>query len=275
MREIKITQKEFELFRELIYEKAGIALSDHKITLVQGRLSKRLKTLGFNSFMEYYDYLLEHGDDGEIYAFIDSISTNVTSFFREPSQWNFLRDNLEKICAKKREKKLRIWSAACSSGEEPYSIIIFLHEHLKNINEWDIKILATDISTQILKKAQKGEYSQKQVNGLSKAILLKYFDKIKRDDETIYKIKEDIKKDIIFRMFNLVYGNFAIFKNRFDIIFCRNVMIYFDAPTQQKLVSQFAKLLDKGSYLFVGHSEALTRNKNEFKLINSSIYERI
>ncbi len=273
MSEIKINEREFNLFKDLIYQKSGISLSPHKITLVQGRLSKRLRKLQLNSFMDYYDFLQQNPD--ELYSFIDAISTNVTSFFREPNQWEFLKQNIDNIAQKQKDGKLRIWSAACSSGEEPYSIAIFLHENLQSFRNLDVKILATDISTQILKRAQSSVYNQKAVNSLPKHIMTKYFERKKDDDELTYHIRDELKGMVTFRMFNLVTGNFGIFKNKFDIIFCRNVMIYFDQETQKKLVTNFGKLLDKGSHLFVGHSEALTRNKEEFKLVNSSIYERI
>lgn len=274
--DIQITQKEFELFRTFIYQKAGISLSDKKKTLVQGRLSKRIRKLGLSSFREYYDIVVDDRSGEELTLLIDAISTNVTSFFREQGQWEYLKENLQEILRGKKDKRLRIWSAACSSGEEPYSIIMFLRENMNDFDSWDIKILATDISNQILSKAQRGEYEEKHIDGLPRQIMLKYFDKSSSKDRgNVYKIKKYLRDKILFRTFNLIYGDFNIFRSKFDIIFCRNVMIYFDATSQKKLVSEYAKLLNRGSLLFIGHSESLTRNKEEFKLIRSSIYERI
>lgn len=272
--EFMISPKEFQLFREYIYETAGIALSNKKVSLVQGRLSKRLRQLGFSTFEEYYEYILE--DDSEVWRLIDAISTNVTSFFREPAQWEYLKAHLQKIRQKNSTKRLRIWSSACSSGEEPYSIAIFLAENLPDFHEWDIKILATDISVEILKKAQRGVYPIRATENLPSYLLVKYFVKKRNErDEIVYEISDSIKKLVIFRIFNLIYGDFSLFSKPFDLIFCRNVMIYFDSPSQQALVSRFAKLLKSGDLLLVGHSEALTKNKEEFLLLQQSIYERM
>lgn len=272
MHAYRISPKEFKLFQDYIYSHIGISLSSQKVKLVESRLSKRLKKLNLNSFKEYYDYVVNDRTSKEILYLIDAISTNVTSFFREPPQWSFLKDNLKNILDSRKDKKLRIWSAACSAGQEPYSIAIFLFENIPNIREWDIKILATDISPEILQKAQKGIYSEKEMENVPKNIKLKYF---KKDSGNNYHINEEIKKLILFRMFNLVYGNFAIFKKKFNIIFCRNVMIYFNSDTQQKLVSRFRKIINEEALLFVGHSESLTKNQSEFKLVKSSIYKAI
>ncbi len=271
--ETRITKEEFDLFKKLVYEKIGISLSEHKVSLVQGRLAKRLRKLGLNTYREYYDYVVNPQNPDEFFQLADAISTNVTSFFREPGQWVYLEENLSKILLGAKNKKLRIWSAACSSGEEPYSIAIFLLEHLERIHEWDIKILATDVSVDILSKASKGIYNAKILENLPKHILLKYFNKV--DKGETYAIKDFVKEMVIFRSFNLVYGDFGIFKSKFDFIFCRNVMIYFNGETQKALVSRFYKLLEKGSLLFIGHSESLTRNKEEFALVKSSIYKKI
>ncbi len=273
--ELDITPKEFNLFREYIYKQTGISLSEKKITLVRGRLSKRIRKLGLKNFSDYYNLVVEDNSGEELTLLIDSISTNVTSFFREAGQWEFLKNDLQNILKRCKNRRLRIWSAACSSGEEPYSILMFLQENMKDFNLWDIKILATDISNQILLKASKGEYQDKSVETVPKHVLAKNFNKINKGNETLYVVKDFLKDRVVFRSFNLINGDFAIFKNKFDMIFCRNVMIYFDGESQKKLVSEYAKLLERGSYLFVGHSESLTRNKDEFKLVKASIYERI
>lgn len=271
MEHLTITKREFELFREFIYREVGISLSDQKVGLVQSRLSKRLKALKLKSYKEYYDYLEKSHDDEEMFHLISAISTNVTSFFREMPQWDYLKANLEKIVRDKKSRRLRVWSAACSSGEEPYTIAIFLKEHLKDFASWDIKILATDISKKVLTKAIAGIYSQKDMEGMPKGMIKKYF----KGTEDGYKISDEIHNMVTFRMYNLIHDNFAIFKNRFDFIFCRNVMIYFDGESQTKLVSNFHKILEEEGLLFIGHSESLTRNQSEYKTIKPSIYQKI
>lgn len=270
MEKISLSTREFKLFQSYIYENIGISLSPQKVSLVETRLSKRLKILNINSFKDYYQYLQENSDS-ELLFLIDAISTNVTSFFREPPQWEFLKNNLKSILSLKSQKRVRIWSAACSAGHEPYSIAIFLKEHIENFASWDIKILATDISPEILRKAQAGIYSEKDIASIPKIYKSKYFHKFNQN----YKIDKSIRDMVLFRMFNLVYGDFKIFKSRFDIIFCRNVMIYFNQDTQIELVSKFRKILDKKSLLFVGQSESLTKNSSEFKLLQASIYKAI
>jgi chemotaxis protein methyltransferase CheR len=269
-----ITPREFKLFQTLIYEETGIALKDHKASMVQARLSKRLRELNLERFSEYYDYLKNEQGSEEMLKLLSAISTNVTSFFREAAQWDFLEEYLKNLESDHHEKRLRIWSAASSTGQEPYSIAMFLHEHLKNFTSWDIKILATDIDTKVLAHAIKGEYAEKDVSGMPKVMLTRYFDKIKEKSGTRYQIKEYLRNMVLYRSFNLTRGDFSIFKNQFDIIFCRNVMIYFDTPTRNELVGRFHKLLKPEGLLLLGHSESLTHSNDGFKLVKSAIYQK-
>ncbi|MDR1452260.1 MAG: protein-glutamate O-methyltransferase CheR [Helicobacteraceae bacterium] len=270
-----IRKEEFKLFQDYVYKNVGISLADHKITLVQGRLSKRLRALGLNSYQEYYDYMIADRSGEEEYHLISAISTNVTQFFRESSQWDFLKEELPNILSKKEDKRLRIWSAACSSGEEPYSLSMFLHSNMRDSAQWDISILATDISRRVLSKAEKGVYEEKDMQGVQRNALSLYFTIEKNEaGDNIYRVTDQIKKPITFKMFNLVYDSFSAYASRFDVIFCRNVMIYFDAETQRRLISHYHKALLDNGLLFVGHSESLTRNKEEFKLIKPSIYRK-
>lgn len=270
MQTLKLKKSEFDFLKEYIYNNIGISLSEQKIYLVQGRLSKRLKELGLSSFEGYCKLLSDDIKRSELSYLASLISTNVTSFFREESQWRFLEKNIETIGLNKR---LRIWSAASSTGEEPYSINMFLHEHIADIANWDVKILATDISTKVLKIAQAGEYKIKAYETLSKRYQIKYFTKAGLDT---FAIKPFVKKDIKFRLFNLVTGDYKVFgEKKFDIIFCRNVMIYFDKKTQNELVAKFYNLLNAGGYLFIGSSEALTDIKQGFKLVSGSIYKKV
>ncbi len=273
-----ISKAEFEALSELVYREIGIHLAEHKIMLVRSRLSKRLRILGLNSFKEYMEHLKGDSSGEEMIMLINEISTNVTSFFREPSQWDFLEKEIHKYETKEK-KVLRIWSAACSSGQEPYTIAIFLLSILKNPKEWDIKILATDISENILKKAIEGCYSSAEIGALPKNMLLKFFDKksvsTKQGTETFYEIKLFVKSMITFRSFNLVYGDYAKIPPKFDMIFCRNVMIYFDKETKEGVVKNLSSKIPKDGYFFIGHSESLVTMKDGIlKLEKPSIYKK-
>lgn len=274
MVEIDLKPEEFALFRRYIYDKVGIALSEQKSTLVKGRLNKRLNQLGLHSFRAYYDYLIVEESGEELALFINAISTNVTSFFREGAQWKWLETYLPALIASKREKKIRIWSAGCSSGEEPYTILMFLQHHLSDFEQWDIKILATDISAKVLSKAIVGKYDAKQVESLSKEILHRAFDKVKTQEGLTYQIAPHLRQKVLFRLYNLVTDPF-FFKNKFDMVFCRNVMIYFDDTTRHELIGRFTTVLPKGAPLFLGSSESLTTHRETLKLLGSSIYQRL
>lgn len=273
MLEVKLHPEEFALFRKYIYEKVGISLSDQKTTLVKGRLNKRLNHLGLKSFRDYYDYLVSDLSGEELSFFVSAISTNVTSFFREGAQWKWLESYLPAFIASKKEKKIRIWSAGCSSGEEPYTILMFLQHHLSDFERWDIKILATDISSKVLTHAMRGAYDPKAVEGLSKEIIARSFE-AKKTEEGMYQIRSSLREKILFRKYNLVTDPF-FFKNRFDMIFCRNVMIYFDDVTRHELIGRFTTLLPRGAPLFLGSSESLTTHRESLKLLGSSIYQRL
>lgn len=275
MERLVLKRKEFTLLQAFIYEHIGISLGDHKIYLVQARLAKRVKQLGLENFGEYYDYLVADTKGQELEYLSSLISTNVTSFFREEKQWEFLKSHILSIL-EQRGGKLRIWSAACSTGEEPYSIAMFLAEHIPNVSQYDIKILATDVSPKVLKIAMAGVYSQKACQSLNNHYLQKYFSSMNGENEINYCVNDKLKKQILFREFNLVTGNYGLFARKtFDIIFCRNVMIYFDKPTQTTLVERFHTMLSKEGYLFIGSSEALTDMKNEFKPKSASIYQKV
>lgn len=267
-----LTTREFKKFRQLIYEKVGIALADSKRTLVQSRLRKWLVKFNLPSYEMLYKKIADDTSEQMLILLVNAITTNVTSFFREENQWIYLQENMKELFDYEK-KRIRIWSAACSSGQEPYSIIMFLHEHLDNFDEWDIKILATDISEEILQKAQKGVYSEQDIANMPRNLVLKNFTKEKNHKGVIeYAIREELKQYIIFRSFNLVTGNFTLFHNKFDMIFCRNVMIYFDNETRGALFEHFARLLHEKSRLFIGHSESIQKNNNIFRVVVPSIY---
>ncbi len=270
---IDLTKREFKLFQDFIYTEVGITLADHKITLLKSRLSARLRKLEMKSFKDYLEYLQNDTSGEEMMMFINAISTNVTSFFREAGQWDFLEDELKKISEKKGNRKLRIWSSASSSGEEPYSIAIFLKDHLKDFYSWDIKILATDISQDILQKASNGKYEAQKVGAMPKYLKIKNFNFNKI--ENTYTVKDEIKNLITFKAFNLVTGNYEMFqKIQFDIVFCRNVMIYFDNTTRASVVANLSSTLVDNGLFFIGHSESLMNNKSNLKNIGPAIYRK-
>ncbi len=274
----EISKSEFKELSEFVYKEVGIHLAEHKIMLVRSRLSKRLRDLNLRSFKEYLEYLHEDDSGEEMIMLINEISTNVTSFFREQSQWDFLEKEVKEFEAAKK-RTLRIWSAACSSGQEPYTIAIFLLSTLKNPKDWDIKILATDISENILQKAMDGCYSTQEIGTLPKSMLVKFFDKknikTKQGDELCYEIKPFVKSMITFRSFNLVYGDYSKIPQSFDMIFCRNVMIYFDKETKDGVVRNLSSKILKDGYFFIGHSESLVTMKDGIlKMQKPSIYKK-
>jgi chemotaxis protein methyltransferase CheR len=273
-----LSNEEFELFRRLIYDSCGINLTLSKKELVKARLTKRLTKAGIDSFKDYYKYVTKTDKTGkELIHLIDSISTNKTDFFREKKHFDFLSTSLLPSLisskAKARIKKLRIWCAAASSGEEPYSLAMTVFNPLKPNNGWDVKILATDISTRILQKAINGIYRKELLNDIPPGTISAHFSSVLYENTNCYKVKDHLRDIITFRRFNLMTPEFP-FKNPFDFIFCRNVMIYFDPETQQRLVAKFYDCLPKDGYLFIGHSETLSKNNNGFKYIQPAVYQK-
>jgi chemotaxis protein methyltransferase CheR len=268
----EMNKKEFKLFQELVYNRLGISLSDQKVSLLQSRLGKLVTKKNLSGYLELYEYFIHHGGSSVDHELEDAITTNVTSFFREKEQWVYLKEYIKTHLLTRGNKKLRIWSSASSSGEEPYSIAIFLHENIPNIATWDIKILATDISEDILKQAIKGVYSEKVVEGLSHNIIQNYFSVKKEKNSKLYVINPIIKDMITFRKYNLVYGNYSMFINPIDVIFCRNVMIYFNKPVQTQINEKLTALLKKDGLLLIGHSESIPPSVKNLKLVKSSIY---
>jgi len=273
-----LSNKEFELFRRLIYDSCGISLTSSKKELVKARLSKRLTKAGIDTFKDYYKYVTKTDKTGkELIHLIDSISTNKTDFFREKKHFDLLNTSLlPSIISSKTKagiKKLRIWCAASSSGEEPYTLAMTVFNHLKPNNGWDVKILATDISTRILQKAINGIYRKELLNDIPPGTISAHFSRVLYENTNCYRVKDHLRDIITFRRFNLMAPEFP-FKSPFDLIFCRNVMIYFDPETQSKLVSKFYDCLPKDGYLFIGHSETLSRSNTSFKYIQPAVYQK-
>jgi chemotaxis protein methyltransferase CheR len=264
-----LNQKDFLQISQIVYSHCGIQLNSGKEPLVRSRLTKRLRALGVKSFAEYLNHVKADQTAQELDAMIDCLTTNKTSFFREEHHFEYLQNRiLPQI--KRRGNKLRIWSAGCSTGEEAYSIAILLNEAFSGIDKNNLKILATDISSRVLAKAQCGEYETEGIKDIPAQFLAKYFIPIQTGSSIIYCVNETLQKLVRFARLNLMDA--WPMKGPFDVIFCRNVMIYFDAPIQRNLVQRFHELLSPGGYLLVGHSESLLASSGEFKYVQPATY---
>lgn len=274
--DLALTEEDFQRISDVIYQHCGINLHDGKKSLVRARLAKLLRMSKCRSFKEYIDYVLSPEGQGEFSSLVDSLSTNLTSFFREKNHFDFLTGtHLNRLCKEKEKTsplKIRAWSAGCSSGEEPYTLAITLLDYFSNRGPWDIKILATDVSTRMLEKAQMGTYDRERVAPLSPEQLRQYMVPNTMEGRKVYQVSAALKNRIKFRYLNLMEK--WPFDIAFDFIFCRNVMIYFDKKTQEKLVNRFWEYLDKGGILFVGHSESLAGIQHKYKYVLPAIYQK-
>ncbi len=271
----KMSTKEFKFFKDLIYELAGIALADSKQIMVQGRLAKRLRALKLESFTEYSKLLAARTDQEETTNFINALTTNKTDFFREPHHFQFLTDRvfpeIEKQAKETGRKRLRIWCSASSTGEEPYTIAMTVREHFGEDPTWDIRILASDIDTDVLANASKGIYPADRFSDVPKWMLTKYFERESRSEDAACRAKSTLRDLLTFRRINLQETQWPI-NCAFDVIFCRNVMIYFDQPSQRKIVSHFADHLLPNGYLIIGHSESLFGISEQFQPLGETVY---
>lgn len=266
-----MTDQEFHQLAAYIKTNYGIDLKEEKRTMAEGRLHNLLLKSRMNSFSEFFNYVLSDKTKEAVATVINKITTNHTYFMREVAHFSYLRDEvLPKLKESVKDKDLRIWSAGCSTGEEPYTIAFILDEFFgKEKALWDTKILATDISSRVLEYATKGVYSSDSVKNLPSQWKIKYF----KQNESGYEIEDRIKKEVIFRRFNLMDKVFP-FKKKFHIIFCRNVMIYFDKLTKIELVKKFYDSMEHGAYLFIGHSESINRGESAFKYVMPSVYRK-
>ncbi len=270
---IHITNEEFSKLSNYIKKHSGIHLKDEKKTMLVGRLNMILTERGFTDFTSYYDYLQRNNDGSEISILIDKVTTNHTYFMREPEHFNFFsRVVLPYLEHSMTHRDLRVWCAASSSGEEPYTLALLMEEFFGNkAMFWDKKLLATDLSTIVLDKARKGIYSKDKVNSLPKIWIQQYFDLYDKEN---YQVKERIRNQVIYRRFNLLEPVFP-FKKKFHVIFLRNVMIYFDNPTKEALIQKMYNALEYGGYFFIGHSETINRDKSNFEYIQPAVYRKI
>lgn len=268
---IDINEKEFYELTDYVNRNYGIKLTE-KRALIVGRLQNLLMEKGFRSFSEYMQYILSDPTGEAVVVMMNKLTTNHTFFMREVEHFNFFRDKvLPPLAAGIKSRDLRIWSAGCSSGEEPYTLAMILADYFgENKNGWDTRILATDISKNALDTAQRGIYTNEHIASLPPVWRSGYFKPLDREKS---QVADRIRQDVIFRSFNLKNRGFP-FKKPFHVIFCRNVMIYFDPETKRQLLKNFHDFLEPGGYLFIGHSESISREETPLSFVLPAVYRR-
>jgi chemotaxis protein methyltransferase CheR len=272
--EFNLTDSDFDFIRKLVFDNTGIVLSDAKRNMVYSRLAKRLRSLSIADFSTYCSLIKDDGGD-EYVHFVNAITTNLTSFFREPHHFDHLANHLIPYWQKTRhiEKRIRIWSAGCSTGEEAYSIAITLFEHFHDIKHWDIKILATDLDTNVVAKAKAGIYTRDRIDGLSGSLVKKWFKRGRGEQDGMIRVDPALQELITFKQLNLLES--WPFSGGFDVIFCRNVVIYFNKDTQRELADRYANILQDDATLFLGHAESLFKVSERFKSLGNTIYGKV
>ena len=272
-REFELRDREFQYIRDLVMTQTGIVVSENKQELIYSRLSKRVRALNLGGFGDYIDLLEEGRNKEEMVAFVNAITTNLTAFFREGHHFDYLRDHaLPKIMERNRQsRKIRIWSAGCSTGEEAYSIAMVLAEKL-GFDTWDWRVLATDIDTDVLSSANSRIYSADRVTGIDASRLQRWFKKGSGRNQGLVQVAKELNDRISFKQLNLIKP--WPIKNEFDIIFCRNVVIYFDIATQKRIFEGYAKYLAGHGNLFIGHSESLHKVTNLFESLGHTVYKK-
>lgn len=273
----RLSESLFQKFSSLVYQESGINLHDGKKALLEARLAKRLRATGISSPREYLDFILTEAGREEYVRFFDAVSTNLTFFFREPKHFEFLeKQAIPEIVERNRQEgssRIRIWSAGCSTGEEPYSIAMTVLASLDFPGRWDFRILATDISTRVLHTAQAGVYEKAKLSHVPVNLRQRFFEPVRdKTEQKTYRVCDELKKIVAFRRLNLM-DPFP-FSGPFDVIFCRNVMIYFDKKTQETLIQKISAYLHPGGYFFVGHSESLTGLKHPLRYVKPAVYKK-
>jgi chemotaxis protein methyltransferase CheR len=272
---IRIGDAEFRYASEFIYERFGIKLTDQKRVLVSGRLSKRLRELGIASFAEYFQLVKEDPTGTEVSQLLNLITTNHSFFFRERDHFDLLTSmvlpRIRRLMDADRAYPLRIWSAGCAAGEEVYTIAMIVREFFgPEVDALDVGILATDISMAALSEAKQGLYGEARLREVPKGYRMRYF---KEEGADRFSVAPEIRKMVLFKKLNLMSERFP-FKTGFDIVFCRNVMIYFDVQSRERLVSSLYKIVKPGGYLFIGHSESLARDSCPFEYLKPATYRK-
>jgi chemotaxis protein methyltransferase CheR len=276
----ELSDSEYQTIANFVHKESGINLLEGKKELVRARLAKRISKLQFPNFKSYFQYIMQDKSGDEMVFLLDALATNLTSFWREPQHFDFMAKVFLPELEKRRKRpggggpKLRIWSCACSSGEEPYTIaMVVMDKSPYFAHGGDFRILATDLSTKVLNIGKKGEYGPESVKNIPPTTLRTYLTKVPHEKGgDHWKINDNIRKLVSFRRYNLMDP--SPLKHPMDLIFCRNVMIYFDRDTIAKLVAKFYKALDVGGYLFIGHSESLSGLTHNFQYVAPCIYRK-
>lgn len=267
-RQFTFTEADFRRVRALIHARAGISLGEHKREMVYSRLSRRLRAMRFTDFNSYLSPLEAHADAPEWEAFVNALTTNLTAFFREPHHFPVLADYVRQL-----GRPVNVWCSAASTGEEPYSIAITLLEALGRHAQAS-RVFSTDIDTQVLERAQAGVYPAERVAKVESTRLQRYFLKGRGRQSGMVRVRPEVAELVSFAPLNLLHERWDLDKP-FDVVFCRNVMIYFDKPTQAQILQRLAKWVVKGGLLFAGHSENFTYVTQDFQLRGQTVYERV
>ncbi|MEA3316416.1 MAG: CheR family methyltransferase [Bacteroidota bacterium] len=273
----ELSDTEFNRLSKFIYNEVGIKLPPVKKIMLQSRLQKRLRVLEFDSYKKYIEYVFsEEGLQNEIIHMLDVVSTNKTDFFREPIHFDFLTTDVLPTFIKENNlpEKIKIWSAGCSSGEEPYTIAIVLNEFKENNPKFDFDILGTDISSRILKTAVNAIYKIERIQNIPLSTKKKYFLRSKNKENATVRIKKELRQKVHYSRLNFMNDNYSV-NNDLDIIFCRNVLIYFNRDVQEKVITKLCKKLKYGGYLFIGHSESILNMNLPLKQIKPTIFQKI
>lgn len=268
-----LSSTEFRLFQETIHREAGIFLSEAKRALLVGRLSPRLRELGLRTFQDYHRYVTQE-DARERVLMLDCISTNETRFFREPRQFEFLEEHIVRgwvAAAAGRPRRIRVWSAACSTGEEPYSVAMTLLSHFPARSGWEVEILASDLSTRVLARAQEAVWSIERAREIPEPLRRRYMLRGTRSQEGKMKAGPEIRSLVRFERINLHHDRYPV-SGRFDLILCRNVLIYFDAADKARVIDRLARHLEPGGHLFLGHAESVVGSSGDLRRVGPTIY---
>ena len=265
-KEFEFTARDFERVRGLIYKRAGIALAASKQEMVYSRLARRLRATGIHSFTAYLDALEQRDDGDEWEAFTNALTTNLTASFREAHHFPILAEHLKRV-----KTPIEIWCSAASTGEEPYSIAITACEAFNTLTP-PVRIIATDIDTNVLRTGENGIYAIDRLEKMPMERMRRFFLRGKGAQEGMVRVRPELRQMITFRQLNLLSDQWPI-SGQFDAIFCRNVMIYFDKPTQGKILDRFAPMMKEDALLFAGHSENFLYASNAYKLRGKTVYE--
>lgn len=264
---------QFDAISRLMYSISGVNLTEGKRELVKARLSKRMRLTGFSSVKAYMEFVQSDAGRQELAQMVDALTTNKTSFFREAMHFQFIRESILPEYSSS-SRPLRIWSAGCSSGEEPYTLAMVLAEALGDLSRRDVRILATDISSPVLGRARAGRYEEERMEGVPEGYRRKYFTR-ERDPATglvQYRVRDELRTPIRIARLNLMES--WPMKGPLDFILCRNVMIYFNRETRGRLLQRFSDLLPRGGHLFVGHSESLNSMKHQLQYVQPAVYRK-